>query len=90
MKTKTQTANDSHKRARKLIPRKPVAASKSEKAARTTDWVDKVSGILDRPGNLNIERGKTPYERTKHLLEVLTDLPADLSTNPKYMEGFGQ
>ncbi|HET6401514.1 MAG TPA: hypothetical protein VFH95_08960 [Candidatus Kapabacteria bacterium] len=38
----------------------------------------------------NVVHGKTPYERTKHLLEVLTDLPADLSTNPKYLEGFGQ
>jgi hypothetical protein len=53
MKTKTQTANDSHERARKLISRKPAVASKSKKAARTTDWIDKVSGVLDGPGDLN-------------------------------------
>jgi hypothetical protein len=90
MKTKTRTPNESHERTRKLISRKPAAASKSKKDATTTDWIDKVSGILDGPGNLNVERGKTPYERTKHLLEVLTDLPSDVSTNPKYMEDFGR
>jgi hypothetical protein len=39
---------------------------------------------------LKIEKPDTPYERTKHLLEVLTDLPADLLTNPKYFEDFGR
>jgi hypothetical protein len=33
---------------------------------------------------------ETPYDRIKHLLGSLHDLPADLTTNPKYMEGFGE
>jgi hypothetical protein len=90
MKTKTRTPNDSHERTRKPISRKPATSSQSKIATKSTDWIDKVSGILDGPGNFNIERGKTPYERTKHLLEVLTDLPSDISTNPKYMEDFGR
>ena len=30
-----------------------------------------------------------PYERIKHLAGIF-DGPGDLSTNPKYMEGFGE
>jgi hypothetical protein len=33
---------------------------------------------------------QTPYDRIKHLSGIITDLPADLLTNPKYMEDFGK
>lgn len=35
------------------------------------------------------DRPKSVYEGMKHLIGTL-DGPRDLSTNPKYMEGFGQ
>ncbi len=35
-------------------------------------------------------KAETPYDRVKHLLGVLKDLPSDLSSNPKYLEGFGE
>lgn len=33
-------------------------------------------------------RGKTPYDRIKHLIGIL-DGPGDLTSNPKYWEEFG-
>jgi hypothetical protein len=95
MKTKTR------------IPEARKAARSTARTASKTKTVRK-----HRP-----QKAETPYDRTKHLLEKLEDLPADLSTrslsrkngsdwisrvsgildgpgdlstNPKYMEGYGQ
>ena len=92
MKTKTRVP-ESRKSARSTTrtasKTKVVRKGRTRKAETPHDWISRVSGVLDSPRNGNIE-GKTPYERTKHLLEVLTDLPSDLLTNPKYFEDFGR
>ena len=36
------------------------------------------------------KKAETPYDRIKYLLGSVTDLPPDLSTNPKYMDDFGK
>ncbi len=93
MKTKSKLPKaraEKSRNARAVPKAKLTRKRKIHTVKEPHDWISKVSGILDGPGNFNIPKGETPYERTKHLLEVLTDLPADLSTNPKYLEGFGQ
>lgn len=37
----------------------------------------------------NLPEAQTPYDRIRHLSGILEG-PGDLSTNPKYMEGFGE
>lgn len=48
--------------------------------------VERVRRVL----NEQAVNGRSVYEVAGHLFDGVDDLPADLSTNPKYLEGFGR
>ncbi|MFO0898509.1 MAG: hypothetical protein U0836_13895 [Pirellulales bacterium] len=50
-----------------------------------------LGGIAPRSGALTAANGETFFEAASRLgfIGCIDDGPADLSTNPKYMEGFG-
>ena len=67
------------KRAKQKATKKPRTIARS--ATRTR----RKTASVTRP-----EKIETPYDRIKHLVGVVKDLPADLLTNPKFMEDFGR
>ncbi len=75
-----------------------IRLSKAERAAlRTAAKKGKISqGQLVRKalrayGVVPKEKAApNAYDRVKHLIGKYKDGPGDLSTNPKYMEGFGR
>jgi len=66
----------------------------SQVAAKARQRRVSKSAIIRESLETTLSKGKlrprtTLYERTKHLAGSVKDLPSDLSTNKKYMEGFG-
>jgi hypothetical protein len=56
----------------------------------TFSWEGGLKELRDEFTSVELQKGKTPYDRIKHLIGSVKDLPPDLSTNPKYMEDFGK
>ena len=46
--------------------------------------------LVQRALRERVSATRTVYDLAGHLFDGAEDLPADLSTNPKYMEGFGR
>jgi hypothetical protein len=50
-----------------------------------------VREALNRSLNRPRQRARrTAFDRVKNLCGIIKDGPADMSTNPKYMDGFGK
>lgn len=52
--------------------------------------LEKEAGPAGRSEKATPDLPHVPFERIEHLAGILKGGPADLSTNPKYMEGFGE
>ena len=50
------------------------------------------SAAIPKKGGASARRGRTPsvYDLGRDLIGSIKGLPADIATNPKYMEGFGE
>jgi hypothetical protein len=71
------------------LPANPSLQTLSLKGKTQSDRIMLLSRTLNSDNDSKTQSGHTPYDRIKHLLGILTELPPDLRTNPKYFEGFG-
>ena len=61
-----------------------------DKQQEVLDFVEFLENKVQREPNADRWAGMTALEAAQSVMGVVGDGPTDLSTNPKYMDGFGR